>query len=88
MAFVLGLAQCRHPEEPGVDAVLEMVEQWCAEAQYRGVDLLVFPESLMTRYESSEESFAAEAEPLDGLFCTKMNALAARYGLWVVYTVN
>ena len=86
MAFVLGLAQCRHPEEPGVDAVLEMVEQWCAEAQYRGVDLLVFPESLMTRYESSRESFAAEAEPLDGLFCTKMNALAARYGLWVVYT--
>ena len=51
MTFVLGLAQCRHPEEGGTEAVLEMAEQWCAEASLRGVDILVFPESLMTRYE-------------------------------------
>ena len=88
MAFVLGLAQCCHPEESGVAAVLEMAEQWCAEASLRGVDLLVFPESLMTRYEASKESFAAEAEPLDGPFCAGMNVLAVRYGLWLVYTVN
>lgn len=51
MTFDLGLAQCRHPEDGGTEAVLEMAEQWCAEASLRGVDILVFPESLMTRYD-------------------------------------
>lgn len=88
MAFVLGLAQCCHPEEGGTEAVLEMAEQWCAEASLCGVDILVFPESLMTRYELNKQSFASEAEPIDGPFCCGMDALAARYGLWLVYTVN
>ena len=88
MTFVLGLAQCRHPENGGMEAVLEMAEQWCAEASLRGVDILVFPESLMTRYELDKRSFASEAESIDGPFCCGMNALAARYGLWLVYTVN
>lgn len=88
MTFVLGLAQCRHPEEGGTEAVLEMAEQWCAKASLRGVDILVFPESLMTRYELDRQSFASEAEPIDGPFCCGMDALAARYGLWLVYTVN
>lgn len=88
MTFVLGLAQCRHSEEGGTEAVLEMAEQWCAEASLRGVDILVFPESLMTRYELDRQSFASEAEPIDGPFCCGMDALAARYGLWLVYTVN
>ena len=88
MTFVLGLAQCRHPEEGGTEAVLEMAEQWCAEASLRGVDILVFPESLMTRYELDKRSFASEVESIDGPFCCGMNALAARYGLWLVYTVN
>ena len=88
MTFVLGLAQCRHPEEGGTEAVLEMAEQWCAEASLRGVDILVFPESLMTRYELDKRSFASEAEPIDGPFCYDLDALAARYGLWLVYTVN
>ena len=87
MTFVLGLAQCRHPEG-GTEAVLEMAEQWCAEASLRGVDILVFPESLMTRYELDKRSFASEAESIDGPFCCGMDALAARYGLWLVYTVN
>ena len=30
MTFVLGLAQCRHPEDGGTEAVLEMAEQWCS----------------------------------------------------------
>ena len=68
MTFVLGLAQCCHPEEVGTEAVLEMAEQWCAEASLRGVDILVFPESLMTRYELDTQSFASEAEPIDGRF--------------------
>ena len=77
MTFVLGLAQCRHSEEGGTEAVLEMAEQWCAEASLRGVDILVFPESLMTRYELDRQSFASEAEPIDGPFCCGMDALAA-----------
>ena len=66
MAFVLGLAQCCHPDGSGTEAVLEMAEQWCAEASLCGVDILVFPESLMTRYELNKQSFASEAEPIAG----------------------
>lgn len=55
MAFVLGLAQCCHPDGSGTEAVLEMAEQWCAEASLCGVDILVFPESLMTRYELNKQ---------------------------------
>ena len=61
MTFVLGLAQCRHPEEGGTEAVLEMAEQWCAEASLRGVDILVFPESRMTPDEHDKTSVAYEA---------------------------
>lgn len=88
MSFVLGLAQCLHPEKCGVDAVLEMADGWCARAKEAGVDLLVFPESLMSRYEEDLDKFIAEAQLLDGFFCSAMDALAMQYGLWVVYTVN
>ena len=71
MTFVLGLAQCRHPEDGGTEAVLEMAEQWCAEASLRGADILVFPESLMTRYELDKRSFASEAEPIMGRFAAE-----------------
>ncbi len=43
MTFVLGLAQCCHPEEVGTEAVLEMAEQWCAGASLRGVEYLGVP---------------------------------------------
>lgn len=85
MAFKLGLAQCCHPDDGDV---LGMAESWMARAKGEGVDLLVFPESLMTPYELGIREFAEAAEPLDGPFCTGMDALAARYGLWVVYTAN
>lgn len=71
MTFVLGLAQCRHPEEGGTEAVLEMAEQWCAEASLRGVDILVFPESLMTRYELDKRSFASEVSQSMGRFAVE-----------------
>lgn len=71
MTFVLGLAQCRHPEEGGTEAVLEMAEQWCAEASLHGVDILVFPESLMTRYELDRQSFASEAGQSMGRFAAE-----------------
>lgn len=85
MAFTLGLAQCCHP---GDGDVLGMVKSWMARAKNAGVDVLVFPESLMTPYELDVQAFADASEPLDGPFCTGINALAAEFGLWVVYTAN
>lgn len=85
MAFTLGLAQCRHPEDGDV---LRMADAWMARAAGQGVDLLVFPESLMTPFDASAEEFAQAAEPIDGPFCMGMDALAAKHGLWAVYTAN
>ena len=88
MSFVWGLAQCCHPAVSGTAAVLEMAEDWCKRAQQHGVQVLVFPESLMTRYEEGLAAFHDAAQPLDGPFCCAMDALAAKYGLWLVYTAN
>ena len=85
MAFKLGLAQCRHPEDGDV---LKLVDTWMARAKEADVDLLVFPESLMTPFDSSAEEFAAQAQPIDGPFCTGVDALAAKHALWTVYTAN
>lgn len=81
----LGLAQTTHPADGDVVA---LVERFCAQAKDRGVDLLVFPESLMSRYEKEAEAFCREAEPVDGAFSSAVCALAARYELWIVYTLN
>lgn len=88
MSFTLGLAQCTHPEIVDTDHVLAMADTWCARAKARGVDVLVFPESLMTRYEAESSTFLSAAEPLDGPYSTAMDALAAKYGLWLAYTAN
>ena len=85
MAFKLGLAQCCHPEDGNV---IGMVESWARRAKDEGVELLVFPESLMTPFDASPEEFATSAEPLDGPFCTAVNEIAATYNLWMVYTAN
>lgn len=83
--FKLGLAQCRHPED---DDVLGMVDRWMARAKAEGVDVLVFPESLMTPFDASADEFATQAEPLDGPFCSDVETLAAKHGIWVIYTAN
>lgn len=88
MSFMLGLAQCTHPETVDIPHVLAIVDAWCARAKAHGVDMLVFPESLMTRYEAESSVFLSAAEPLDGPYSTAMDALAAKHGLWLVYTVN
>ena len=85
MKMVLGLAQTVHPEDGDAVAV---VDRFAAEAAERGVDLLVFPESLMSRYEQDAGAFIREAEPLGGAFSQAVDAIAARYGLWMVYTLN
>ena len=85
MQVTIGLAQTKHPEDGDVIA---LVERFAAEAHSRGVDMLVFPESLMSRYEKEAEAFVREAEPVDGAFATALDKVAARYGLWMVYTLN
>ena len=83
--FRLGLAQCCHPADGDV---LRMVDSWMGRAKAEAVDLLVFPESLMTPFDASVEEFASAAEPIDGRFCSGVDALAAKHGLWTVYTAN
>ena len=85
MQVTIGLAQTKHPEDGDVIA---LVERFAAEAHSRGVDMLVFPESLMSRYEKEAEAFVREAESVDGAFATALDKVAARYGLWMVYTLN
>lgn len=85
MGFKLGLAQCRHPQDGDVVA---MVDEWAGRASAAGVDLLVFPELLMTPFELSEDAFAESAEPFDGPFATAIDALAAKHKPWMAYTMN
>lgn len=85
MTFKLGLAQCCHPDDGDV---LAMADAWAARAKAAGVDVLAFPESLMTPFDASVEEFAEAAQPIDGPFCLGMDAIAAKHGLWIVYTAN
>ena len=85
MEFTVGIAQTCHPDDGDVVA---LVERFAADAQAKGVELLVFPESLMSRYEADLGDFLAESQPVDGTFTQAVNAIAARCGLWIVYTMN
>ena len=84
-SITLALAQTKHPEDGNV---LALVERFAAQAAERGADLLVFPECLMTPFEKTPEDFAASAQAIDGPFTTSMGEIAARYGLWMVFTMN
>ena len=77
--FTLGLAQCAHPVDAGL---------WTRRAHETGVDLLVFPEAMMTRFDGSVERFCAQAQAVDGPFARSVDSAAAADGLWVVYTMN
>lgn len=86
--FKLALAQCRHPEGDSWRDAAECAKGWCDRASRDGARMLAFPESLMTRYEAERGAFLSAAQPLDGPFCRAMDALARRFGLWLVYTAN
>ena len=85
MEFVIGLAQTCHPADGDVVA---LVEDYAARAQAAGVDLLVFPESLMSRYEAERAAFLAESQPIGGPFTQAIAGIAANHALWIVYTMN
>jgi predicted amidohydrolase len=62
---------------------LELVSDVAAEAGRRGVDLLVFPELFMYRWDGSQ-SLAEIAEPLDGPFVSAVARAAAEHRLSIV----
>ena len=83
MTFVLAIAQCGYPADGDV---LAQVASWCAEAESRGAQLLVFPEDLMSPTRLEPSKLHDYAEPLDGPFVTHLRELARRWGLWIVFT--
>lgn len=85
MTFRLGLAQCAHPQHESVE---DLVRRFARDAASQGVDLLVFPECLMTPFEKTREDFIRTSEPLGGPFSQAMARIAREYGLWMVYTMN
>lgn len=85
MTFTLGLAQTCDLD--GCD-VLSDVRSFCMRAAEEGVDLLVFPESLMTPFELETSAFIASAQKVDGPFATQVASLAHEFGLWIAFTMN
>lgn len=85
MKVTFGAAQTCHPADGDVVA---LVERFASQAKAQGVDMLVFPESLMSRYEAEIGDFLAESQPIGGPFTQAVDAIAAKYELWIVYTMN
>lgn len=84
MSFELGLAQTTHPKDGDV---VGMVKRYAEQAHIYGVDLLVFPEALMTPFEKTPEEYRAVAEPLEGSFSQAIAQYAKRYSVWILYTM-
>ncbi len=83
MGFVLGLAQCGYP---GDGNVVAQVGRFAKEASQRGVNLLVFPEDLMSPRRLEPSELWRIAQPLDGGFVGAIAACAVQHGLWVAFT--
>lgn len=81
----IALAQCRRSDDGDV---LAMAAGYVRRAQAEDAELVVFPEAMMTAYDGSPTRFAAASQPLDGPFATGMAALAASFGVWIVFTMN
>ena len=84
MSFELGLAQTTHPKDGDV---IGMVKRYAEQARMYGVDLLVFPEALMTPFEKTPEEYCAVAEPIGGAFSQAIADYAKRYSVWILYTM-
>ena len=85
MSFRIGLAQCTHPANGDVVA---LARTWMQAAAETHVNLLVFPEAFMGPYDEAAKRYRTDPEPLNGPFARAIDALAAEFGLWVVYTLN
>ncbi|MDR7555121.1 MAG: carbon-nitrogen hydrolase family protein [Armatimonadota bacterium] len=78
----VGLAQ--YGATPDKAANLARALEVLAEAGRRGVDLVVFPEVFMVRWEEGRAPLAEVAEPLDGPFVRALAAAAVEHRLHVV----
>ena len=85
MTFTLALAQTKHPVNGDV---ISLVKRNCAIAKESKADIIVFPESLMTRFEKTREAFVEDAQSLDGPFSSAIDLIAKESALWIVYTMN
>lgn len=85
MKFKLALAQTKHPEDGDV---ISLVRRCCRLAKESKADIVVFPESLMTRFEESQQTFIEKAQSLDGEFSSAIDGIAEELGIWIVYTMN
>jgi predicted amidohydrolase len=85
MAFLLGLAQCRHPQDGDV---VGMADAWMRRAKDAGVSLLVFPENLMCPHELTARELLDLSEYCNGPFATEICHIARQQRLWIVFTMS
>ena len=85
MTCTVALAQTRHPAQGDV---VSLVSRFARRAREQGADIVVFPESLMTRFEEERQAFLADAQELDGPFARAIDRIAAQCGLWILYNLN
>ena len=85
MPFRIALATTCHPEDRKITALVDRIT---ARATEHNADIIVFPESLMSRFEEEKHRFLEESQPVDGKFASSIDALAAKHGIWIVYTMN
>lgn len=83
--LTLALAQCKHPADGNV---LALVSNWMKRACDAGAQMVVFPECLMTPFEKTPEEFRETAQAIDGEFVTGVSAIAKQAGTWIVFTMN
>lgn len=83
--FRLGLASQPRPDDGDTIA---LVGATARRAAALGVDVLVFPEGLMTSLLLEPTRFAEAAETLEGPFMTAIRAIAQRHATWLIVTMN
>ena len=81
--LTIGLAQSGYPQDGDV---LAQVEAFAGKAAEAGVQLLVFPENLMSPRPLEAPELRELAEPLDGPFARALAKTAQTHGLWIVFT--
>lgn len=85
MSFKVALAHTCHPEDGDV---ISLVNDVVIRAKKQHADIVVFPESLMSKFEIERQAFLKEAQNVDGAFSRSIDAIASEHGVWIVYTMN
>lgn len=83
--FRLGLASQPRPNDGDTVA---LVDATARRAAALGVDVLIFPEGLMTSLLLEPTHFADAAETLEGPFMAAMRAIAQHHAIWLIVTMN